>query len=198
MVRKFVADTKPRVIVIGDSIVRRAACYLLSHAPYMDLGLSADVVWKGRGGRRLSHMQQVLEGIKSSGLQDPDVIVLACGGNDVGVSGDLYMLRHMARTVITRTNKLFPRAVIVWSDIVPRHHWQYMGCQKAAAKVRRKVNATAGKVVKGLGGVTVTHPLIRWDDLSCYRLAVNDPVHLSNKGLHLLCTAWAQAVRELL
>ena len=100
--------------------------------------------------------------------------------------------------VIRPTNKLFPRAVIVWSDIVPRHHWQYMGCQKAAAKVRRKVNATAGKVVKGLGGVTVTHPLIRWDDLSCYRLAVNDPVHLSNKGLHLLCTAWAQAVRELL
>ena len=127
--------------------MRRAVFYLLGHAPYMDLGLSGDVIWKGRGKRHFSHMQQALQGIKSLGLQDPDVIVLACGGNDVGVFGDLYMLRHMTRTVLQGQISVSKSGNSMVGMLVPRHHRRYMGCQKAAAKVRRKVNAMEEKEV---------------------------------------------------
>ena len=115
------------ILLIGDSMMHWLAAF--AHREGQEgLGSSANVVWRGRRGLKLGqviiHVQWVLPGIQVS---SPSHIVLHVGTNDVGRAKKHELFSLLDNTLGRLHDKVFPNALIIWSDILPRRTYSGFG-----------------------------------------------------------------------
>ncbi len=184
-----------KVVMLGDSLVTWAAHHLLTDPPGLDLQIpGAEIIWRGIRGCRLKPLDMSLDRVCERGSQPPDILLIHLGTNDIGHSGSAWELRTLVRAFIREAHRRFPRALLVWSDILPRQRWLGMSDQRAAMKILKGMNASAHRIICALGGVVITHKLIKYNKLDLF----NDYVHLSKTGNSILCNDWREGLSRLL
>ncbi|KAG9344493.1 hypothetical protein JZ751_011163 [Albula glossodonta] len=172
------------VWICGHSLVFWAEKRAKSPEYGMQLGMDPSRVrvwWKGMQGMTWDQLLPLLLKLKGN-WPNPDVIILHLGGNDLGKS-DLRALLAAVKKDLTSLRSIFPRCLLVWSDILPRRSWRTTEDAEAVESFRALVNKKVRADIAELGGETIAHPHIRpGSDAGLYR---PDGVHLSGKGIDM-------------
>ncbi|CAN2388375.1 hypothetical protein PRIEUP_LOCUS16321, partial [Pristimantis euphronides] len=109
----------------------------------------------------------------------PDVLVLHAGGNDIGNRPCRELARDIKHDIL-RLWKLYPKLVVVWSEVVRRKIWRNARSVERLDKARIKVNRMVSAFVTRNGGVAVRHRELEEAGESYWR---PDGVHLTEVGL---------------
>ncbi|KAI5614794.1 hypothetical protein C0J50_11104 [Silurus asotus] len=172
-------DRRPRVWLIGSSIIARLRSYLSANRLDKNLGLKCDIIWDGRGGRRWEHLLPLLHEKRAATHTDPDVIIIHLGGNSIGLPGTNRVdLMCRMKADIHEAHMLFPNSKIMFSDILPRRVWRH---QTAASgygmeRTRRWLNGVMSGYMRELGMRCIHHREIGLEQLD------QDGVHLNVEG----------------
>ncbi len=160
-------------------MIKRAFTYARQSTydgPQLDLKrYGASVWWQGKGGlgiRQLVGFIKLLLSVEES----PDIIVVHCGGNDIG-SIPALQLRILIIDTLDLIKQLIPGVLLVWSQILPRLEWRGEVCHKALNKVRERVNNKVATDVIAKGGRYIRYPELD-QNISLFV----DKVHLSDMG----------------
>ena len=129
----------------------------------------------------------------SSFEEAPDIIVLHCGGNDLG-QHSIGDLRELAQSQLQYVATLFPTTKIIWSQILPRSNWRYSENRKAMDRVRIRLNNAAATEAVRLGGGYVRYPELK---LSCSQLWAKDGTHISPLGKEVFLNTLQGALETL-
>lgn len=176
--------------IVGDSYVRRGQRQA-KETMGTNLGVSAHIQWFGRGGLcwdgLLPWFKQCMKGRTAL-----DVLVIHCGGNDLGRVKSTELLKVMKKDLLT-LYKQFPQMRILFSAINQRCHWRHAPPEKVD-KARKFVNHVMASFVLAVNGRTVHHPHIVHDKPELF---LNDNVHLSSQGYCLFLSAIGQALQDL-
>ena len=114
-----------------------------------------------------------------SGLEsDPNILIIHCGANSLGMV-QLQPILNQLQSAVSEISKLFPKAKIVWSCLLPRMVWRYTQNVKAMEKARARLNREAIGLVSNKGGAYIKHPQF---DQKPVQLFHADGVHLSQFG----------------
>lgn len=194
-----------KVWIVGDSIVFWAAHYLVEQGEHaLNLRLPVTVTWKGLRGAHLSAIPSIIYQAlvrHHAGSEcawpcshAPRHVVLHVGTNDV-LSLDLIQFKLECERVLAECRRLLPFAVIVWSDILPRHWYEGACSQSAVDKKRKSMNKTARSIVWGYGGVVIKHANFNW---ACRSLFREDFVHLDIFGQFLLTNNLRKGLQHFL
>lgn len=122
----------------------------------------------------------------------PDIIVLHCGGNDIGLSsiGDL---RSFVKAQLRYINRILPNTKLVWSEILPRQNWRYSENNDAMERARKRLNSCASTEAIRLGGSCIKYPDINLNNGSLSR----DGVHLSSTGNDIFLNTIQNALENI-
>lgn len=177
------AGAAPRnVWICGHSLVYWAESRATSPEVGMQLGMDPSRVviwWKGTQGMMWPQLLPQLHQLKVT-WPDPDVLVVHLGGNDLRTDSPTDLLASV-RNDLASIRTIFPRCVLVWSNILPRRAWRHSADSHEVDLVRTTVNRRIQNIVSDLGGVSLTHDNIRCGaNTGLYR---SDGVHLSPKGI---------------
>ena len=134
--------------------------------------------WKGIRGLQWKNLLVQIFKLVESG-PSPDVIVIHGGGNDVGKQLELLL---MFKNDFHLLQKHFPRARLIFSEIVPRLIWLSAGKQRNLEKIRRRINHAMEKFMPKLGGFSFRHTELEGGFPGLYR---QDGIHLSDVGLDI-------------
>ncbi|KAJ8348248.1 hypothetical protein SKAU_G00268370 [Synaphobranchus kaupii] len=109
------------VWIVGDSYIRRGE-ERARETMGTSLGLDARVQWFGWGGLR---WERLLPFIHQSlrGRAAPDVLLIHCGGNDLGNTKSLRLVADMKRD-LQDLHRRFPGTKILLSAISQRRRWR--------------------------------------------------------------------------
>ncbi|CAL8383539.1 unnamed protein product [Arctogadus glacialis] len=112
---------RPEVWIIGDSYVRRGEERARETCgPH--LGLEARVSWFGWGGLRWKTLIPFfLQSLR--GRTAPDVLLIHCGGNDLGRLEGVEVVAAMKQD-LQYLHRQFPAMHIVYSNINERRRWR--------------------------------------------------------------------------
>lgn len=108
----------------------------------------------------------------------PTAIVVQLGENDM-VSSSCFGLRAAILLDLRDLAALVPSTTLIWSQLLKRRIWRGSPCPAATERVRKRINSAASKLVVGLGGFVIPHPLISFKASELFR---DDGVHLSPLG----------------
>ena len=106
------------------------------------------------------------------------MIILHVGTNDL-VSTDMFSMRQRIKLFLHEARLLYPKSLLIWSDILPRVFYFGANTQKAMEKKRRKINKWAEYQATKLGCQVLHHPQFQQSKLHLFRY---DAVHLSVDG----------------
>ncbi len=98
--------------------------------------------WNGKGGAHLSDANPLLSDLAMSG-PPPGLIIVHLGTNDL-VQLDAFCLRQSVRIFMSECSVQFPRAHLVWSDILPRACYFGALSQSKLEMKRRSINKYHG------------------------------------------------------
>ncbi|KAL2096970.1 hypothetical protein ACEWY4_006177 [Coilia grayii] len=120
-----------------------------------NLGLDADIQWFGLGGLR---WQGLLPFFTRSlrGRAAPDVLLIHCGGNDLGCMKSVHLVAAMKQD-LHHLRWHFQRMKIILSLITERRRWTW-GNPGKIDKMRRFVNSVMSAFVLTVKGGFVHHP----------------------------------------
>lgn len=167
--------TGPVIWIIGSSYIRRGE-ERARETIGANLGLVAKVYWFGWGGLRwhglLPFFYRSLRGRAA-----PDVLLIHCGGNDLGCRKSIDLVAAMKQD-LQHLYRRFPQMTIVLSDITQRRRWR-SGLPGKIDKSRKWVNSVMATFVLGMQGGIVHHPQIVFNKP---QLFLRDEVHLSPRG----------------
>ena len=193
--------TKIRVVsgssvwIIGSSIVRDAYFRSLHRPDGPGLGLAEfgiGVYWEHQSGMRLCNVLELATYMKNF-YPLPDLLVLHCGGNDIGFK-PMVEVTWEAKTICDQLKSLLPHTILVWSQILPRKSWRYIAMTSVAERSRKRINSCISTYYINRGGRTVKYPDITND----FRLFKADGVHLSVLGCDLMLNNLSGAVYAFL
>ncbi|CAN2387673.1 hypothetical protein PRIEUP_LOCUS11992, partial [Pristimantis euphronides] len=165
------------VWILGHSYVYWGAQLADRRREGRQLGIGKEVArvrWIGVRGLRWGRIHRF---VQLDGR--PDVLVLHAGGNDIGKRP----CRELARDIkydILRLWKLYPKLVVVWSEVVKRKSWRNARSVERLDKARIKVNRMVSAFVTRNGGVAVRHRELEEAGENYWR---PDGVHLTEVGL---------------
>ena len=169
-----------RSIISRSAIIKGAWLHARTRSggSNLTLGRLAIKIWcQGYSRMKLRDVKPKLRTM-SSFEEAPDIIVLHCGGNDLG-QHSIGDLRELAQSQLQYVATLFPTTKIIWSQILPRSNWRYSENRKAMDRVRIRLNNAAATEVVRLGGGYVRYPELK---LSCSQLWAKDGTHISPLG----------------
>lgn len=176
---KFVLG-KISVWIVGSSIIKHAFVQARGRPDGIHLGLEqhgVSVWWQGRSGLSATRLKSTFNLMRSL-EDDPSILVIHCGANDLGMV-PLKKLRNYLRTSLAYIHNNIPRALLVWSQLLPRFHWRYSNNNKAMKEGLVRLNSCLSTYVLSLGGGYIKYPEIV---LSSPELFASDGVHLSTLG----------------
>ncbi|OCT76599.1 hypothetical protein XELAEV_18031802mg [Xenopus laevis] len=184
--------TRPcRAWLLGHSYIHWAAQRATFHRADGQLGFQQTQVqlrWVRRRGLKWEEIVPlVVQNAKEFG--PPDIIVLHAGGNDVGQCPMKFLIKDIRRDCL-RLWSLFPEAVLIWSEIIPRALWRGAHSHQAVNRSRIKINRAVSKFVQGNGGIVVRHMDLE-KDRGYFR---PDGVHLNDLGLDLFNFSLQEAI----
>ncbi|XP_061188009.1 uncharacterized protein LOC133196083, partial [Saccostrea echinata] len=174
---KIVSDY---IWIIGSSLIYWAQKYAQQRAN-SNLGFeSYRIIWHGIRGMVWSQFYPTIQK-KLKNNNPPTVLVIYCGGNDIGnPHSTLKGLQMYMKSTIVNISQLMPKTIIVWSHILPRSNWTLCLSNKDGENWRRRINsALATFVVKKACGASIKYPDILIRHVSLFR---KDGIHLSDLG----------------
>ncbi|XP_054588091.2 uncharacterized protein [Nothobranchius furzeri] len=125
--------------IIGDSYVRRGA-QRAAETVGDNLGLpDVCVSWFGWGGLRWKDLLPFFHSLH--GRAAPHVLIIHCGGNDMGVVSSVKLV-NMMKEDLHRLHLLHPHMTIIMSSITQRCRWRAGVKPAKIEKARRFVNST--------------------------------------------------------
>ncbi|XP_037554159.1 uncharacterized protein si:dkeyp-121d4.3 [Nematolebias whitei] len=170
------------VWICGHSLVYWAESRAKSPEVGMQLGMDPSKVtiwWKGIQGMTWSQLLPQLHQLKIT-WPNPDVLIVHLGGNDLCTESPTNLLASVKKD-LTSIRSIFPRCVLVWSNILPRRVWRHSPDSHEVDLVRTTVNRRIQSIVSELNGVSLSHDNIRCGtNTGLYRA---NGVHLSPKGI---------------
>ena len=117
----------------------------------------------------------------SSFQSPPEIIVINCGGNDLGYI-KLPVLRRRIKCIF-ELNQMLPNTVLIWSQLLPRLRWRSTQNYKEAMNFAAlRVNSFATARVCSIGGGYIRYHEIGWGESG---VLANDGVHLSLLGNYM-------------
>ena len=106
------------VWIVGHSYVFWAKQYARNCGIDRDLGLPlVDITWIGQRGLKWHQLLPLLEGYVDG--KHPNLIIVHCGGNDIGTMPGVELEICMKET-FSQLMKLYPHTLFVFSDICQR------------------------------------------------------------------------------
>lgn len=171
--------------IVGDSLIRWAQRSLAVGA--------VPVLWRGRGGARLSDLSSLLSSMPKN-APPPAVLIIHLGTNDL-IAMDVYSIRQSILIFMGEIRAQFPTTVVFWSEILPRVFYFGAHSQKGMEQQRKKINRWMRTCCQRHGFTIVRHPQFKWMELSLYRF---DGVHLSEAGNAMFCGNLAACINNLL
>ena len=122
----------------------------------------AEIWWQEKGGLRTKQLSSFVHLLLS--VEDPpDIMVIHCGGNDIGSTPALKLRADILRE-LDEVRSLVPGVLIVWSQILPRFEWRGEKSHSALNNVRERVNNKVATEVIDEGGRYIKYPEIREED----------------------------------
>lgn len=153
-----------------------------------------DIWWQGYSGMRLGQMRKKIRHLLT--LEDePDYLVIHCGGNDLGGKRPILDLRFFVSALMRFIYSVLPNTKIVWSQILPRRKWRYIDNMAIMEKSRKRLNQHAATLATGLGGAYIKYPDIKLADPSFW---LDDGVHLSNTGNEIMINTIQGALESII
>lgn len=180
----------PTVLIVGDSYIRRGeerARTTLGR----NLGTCAQIEWLGLGGMRWhSIVPRLMNWLR--GRFPPDVLLIHCGGNDLGKLRSVALAAAMKRD-LQYPQQRFPKMLIGYSAITQRRCWGPVRPKKIE-RSRKWVNSEMATFVLGLNGFIVRHDGIRH---YMPELFLRDDVHMSARGNDIFLNSFVDCLRAL-
>lgn len=177
--------------IIGDSYVRRGE-QRATETMGNNLGVEgvSYIHWFGKGGLRwkdfIPFLNQALHGRSA-----PDILVVHCGGNDLGSMTSVKLVAAMKED-LNRIHLRYPNMKIHFSAINQRCKWKSGVKPGKIDKGRRFVNNVMATFVSGLGGSFVEHPHIHFETPELF---LRDKVHLSERGMDIFLDSFAESIK---
>lgn len=165
---------------MGSSIIKRAfvaACNRTGGTNLTLDRLGMSIWWQGYGGLTLSNLRQKIN-LLSKLSAEPDVIVIHCGGNDIGFT-PLTEMFSTFKSLLFFLQSRFSKTRLIWSQILPRMKWRYSQDSAAMNRSRIRFNSFAAKSVLNCGGGYIKYPDILPISVNLF---LPDQVHLSEVG----------------
>lgn len=128
-------------------------------------------------------------------LEDPPhILVLHCGGNDIGFGKSIALRKNIINT-LKRLSKKLPETKIVWSQILPRFKWRPKIESDVLNKVRVRVNREAANYIIANKGGYVKYPEISVENKGFFK---EDGVHLTQLGNDIILFRLQEALQLFL
>lgn len=124
----------------------------------------------------------------------PDILVIHCGGNDIGAI-ELLDFRRQIRASLFDIMTMLPSTKLVWSQILPRSSWRYSKNIEAMNRSAARLNNFAAWICIQSGGSYVKYPEILWNMPGLFS---EDGVHLSNIGNEVFLYRLQTAIYSML
>ncbi|XP_048364950.1 uncharacterized protein LOC125439779 isoform X3 [Sphaerodactylus townsendi] len=166
---------KPRVWICGDSLVVSAQKRASGTAIGSQLGLeeSATLEWHGQDNLKWIQLLPFLQDLVT-GCQAPNLVIVHLGEEDLAQAAKVDLVNRV-RAEFTLLPKLFPRAKVIWSEIIP----QGFCYAQDAYWARKRLNLALGLPLESYGGAVLKHPGISSENSTLYI----DQANLSDAGL---------------
>ncbi|XP_065107457.1 uncharacterized protein [Paramisgurnus dabryanus] len=177
---KSIPNEIKNVWICGHSLVFWAEKRTTSPEFGMQLGMhrnSVRIWWKGVQGMTWKQLLPLLLQLKDN-WPKPDLLIVHLGGNDISATAPETFIETVQKD-LTSLKSIFPKCLLVWSDILARQSWRDRGDNKEMDIIRMAVNDSIHNILSKLGGSAVLHDNIK-PQLGLYR---PDGVHLSGKGI---------------
>lgn len=163
------AGQAPIIWIIGYSIISKAKAHSLILAGGTTMGLheliGAEVLWISRPGIKWGEvLPRITEQLQHS--IPPDMLVIHCGGNSIGLL-TLYDLRIQMFNTVSELATLLPNTLLIWSEILPRTTWRYMFRNIAAEDSRIRLNNAIATHTLNLGGAYIKHQELKKHNKKC-------------------------------
>lgn len=138
------------------------------------------IKWLGVPGMLWSRL---LPEVKKHALREgpPDVLILHLGGNDLSIRSMVDISRDIKGDV-WRLMELFPKTIVLWSDMVARTSWRMARSVEGVNRARKKINRDISKFMVRNGCLAIRHPELEFETWRYLRV---DWVHLNDVGLDL-------------
>lgn len=176
---KSFSDAHKLIWIIGSSIIKRAFCYARScgeNGSQLGMAGLVEIFWQGRSGLVWNKCIPLIRHLLTV-QESPDLLVIHCGGNDIGQKTTAALL-HLIKQDFLKLSVILPQATMVWSQILPRLHWRGEQNHKALERSRKRVNNGIASFILNKGGKYLRYPDIVEND----HLLFCDGVHLSATG----------------
>lgn len=154
----FIGDSQCLVWILGHSYVFWGAERASVRPDGRQLGFSRSEVlvrWLGKRGLRWSGVLPEMSNFVRLD-RPPDILVLHAGGNDLAKRPFRELVRDIKFDVL-RLWALYPKLIVVWSDMVFRLVWRGARSVERINKARIKVNKAIGLFMARNGAVVVRH-----------------------------------------
>ena len=129
---------------------------------------------------RLEDLQESINSILLFN-QQPELLIIHCGGNEIGPRSILDIYNHYV-CIVGYLQQLLPGTTLVFSAILPRISWRSIDNNKTANKCRHRLNSRIAALFLEKGGCYIKYPdivksptLFKSDDtcldaISCWTL----------------------------
>ncbi|MEW8545795.1 MAG: hypothetical protein AB2693_19915 [Candidatus Thiodiazotropha sp.] len=162
-----------------------------------NLGIADNILWLGAGGM---HWSELIPKFQCTMIFNPppDLIVIHVGGNDLVTVKQAKLIKVIRRD-LQYLASVFPTAIVVWSDILPRKSWRGIeNNPQNLAKMnekRKRINRAGRQVIHDLTyGRAIIHEL----DATTPGLFKPDGVHLTLIGNAIFLNTFKEALRFFL
>ena len=166
--------------IVGSSIIEKAEKFAKSTELGTNLGIDSryKITWSGISGLTWERVVPTIDNLCFL-HPSPDVLVIHCGGNDIGTHS-LWGLQGFMKRIMYNLIQRFPQTCVVWSHILPRRYWRHALSCEAADKSRMRINSSISAFTLKHGGAYISYPDIVPFHNS--KMLQTDGVHLSMLG----------------
>ena len=182
--------------ILGSSIILKAERHTKSRPTGQSLGLEMlgfSLLWVGMSGMHWNSLVPLVHGmVNCFGI--PKMMLIHCGGNDIGSVPNGQLLFHLKFAVYI-ISKMLPGCMIVYSNILPRRKWRHSKNNLKMDHTRKRINRGMRSYLLKNDAYAISYP--DFDD--CHSALFNvDGVHLSFLGNDIFINTIQEALLQFL
>lgn len=155
--------------------------------------LGYTVLWVGMPGLHWDSLVSLILGmVNCYGI--PTMVILHCGGNDIGLVPGGQLLFHSKFTIYV-ISKMLPGSMIIYSNILPRNTWRFSTNNLAMEHARKRLNRGIRSYVLKHHGYVISHPDLDDGHTALFK---DDGVHLKFLGNDIIINTLQEALLQFL